>query len=276
MPTADSWDRIFAGVMSQNPAPTPYKPTQQDIINQNMSLFSQAASSLTRTPDGNINYSAADAILTALVPLQPTPPLGGSTGGGGGSAGGGGTGGSGGTSGGGSIPNSSNSSPSNPVKVATPDLINVFTLQKYNDVPIDSMADLLFEDLGGQEILSVSRTDLINGQNIDYQLIANLGQISIDNSPMNIIKLQSSIKTHFDSFPIVLEDYLATTGTGRNGETTYIDPYYTDSTKTALAYNESNINGENIIINTVNMTSDKMVQVEFISYGNMINDIIYP
>jgi hypothetical protein len=152
------------------------------------------------------------------------------------------------------------SGPSSPVKVATPDLINAFSLQKYNDVPIDSMSDIIFEDLGGQELLSVSRTDLINGQNISYQPISNLGSISIENSPGNIIKLQSTSKSYFDSFPIVLEDYIPSVGTGSNGEIVYMD----------------STSGENIIIGTINMTSDKLVQVEFITYGNMINDIIYP
>lgn len=157
-------------------------------------------------------------------------------------------------------PDQSNSSPSNPVKIATPDLINAFSLQKYNDVPIDSMSDIIFEDLGGQELLSVSRTDLINGQNINYQPISNLGSISIENSPSNIIKLQSTSKAYFDSFPIVLENYVPFVGSGSNGEIVYMDT----------------TSGENIIIGVVNMTSDKLVQLEFISYGNMINDIIYP
>jgi hypothetical protein len=159
-----------------------------------------------------------------------------------------------------STSSNTSSGPSSPVKVATPDLINAFSLQKYNDVPVDSMADILFEDLGGQELLNVSRTDLINGQNINYQPISNLGSISIENSPSNIIKLQSTLKSYFDSFPIVLEDYVPFVGTGTNGEIVYMDT----------------TSGENIIIGAINMTSDKLVQVEFITYGNMINDIIYP
>jgi hypothetical protein len=48
------------------------------------------------------------------------------------------------------------------IKVATPDLI-VFDS---SSLSVDSMADLIFEDIGGQELLEISRSDLINSSNV--------------------------------------------------------------------------------------------------------------
>lgn len=64
-------------------------------------------------------------------------------------------------------------------KSATPDLI----LFDDTTLPIDIMTDLLFENIGGQEIINISRNDIINGQNIRYQLISNSTLLSQEYSP---------------------------------------------------------------------------------------------
>ena len=53
------------------------------------------------------------------------------------------------------------------VKIATPDLI-VFDS---SSLSVDSMADLIFEDIGGEELLEISRSDLINSANVLFPKI---------------------------------------------------------------------------------------------------------
>jgi hypothetical protein len=239
MPSADSWERI----LTNNPS----TPTPQTVVSapvkptMNFSAWDAADSAIQAAYTPVVSNSSSNSSTTIIKPpVDPTPP----------------------------VPQSaktSNAAPSTPaVKVATPEILvqNIFALGQNNPVPIDSMTDLIFQDIGGQEMINISRHDLINGQNIDYQPITNLSDISFRNGPQNIIKLQDSGKVYFDSFPIRLEDYLPTSGTGPNGETIYLDA-------------SAGKNSSNIIINVQNLPSDKRVEIEFISYNGMINDIIY-
>ena len=45
---------------------------------------------------------------------------------------------------------------------------------------IEYMTDLIFEDIGGQELINISRGDIINGQNIISQLI---NKVNFQNDP---------------------------------------------------------------------------------------------
>jgi hypothetical protein len=56
------------------------------------------------------------------------------------------------------------------IKIATPDIM----IGKDEVVPIETMTNLIFEDIGGQEIINISRADLVNGQKVVYQPIKNL------------------------------------------------------------------------------------------------------
>ena len=89
------------------------------------------------------------------------------------------------------------------VKVATPELISLLD----NDAPVDQqieiMTDLLFEDIGGEEIISIVRNDIVNGQNVIYQPIKNITNLYYQYNPQNILALQKTDKDYFKNFPIV-------------------------------------------------------------------------
>ena len=54
------------------------------------------------------------------------------------------------------------------IKVASPDII----LISNESLPIELLTDLIFENIGGREILNIARSDTINGQDILYQPIS--------------------------------------------------------------------------------------------------------
>jgi hypothetical protein len=105
-----------------------------------------------------------------------------------------------------------------PVKTATKDII------LFNDeaVPIALMTDLIFEDIGGQELLSIARRDTVNGQKIIYQPIKNLTSIEQQYNPNNIIGLQATSDKYFANFPIKIDLKVPEEGSGPNGEYLYI------------------------------------------------------
>lgn len=125
-------------------------------------------------------------------------------------------------------------------------------------LPIEIMTDLVFEDIGGQEIINISRSDIVNGQNVIYQPIKNLTSLNYQYNPQNILSLQDTSETYFKKFPIQLNKKMPIVGTGPNGETVYIDP-----------------NTGDLIINVINLEKDEQVEVQILTSGALFNDTIY-
>lgn len=125
-------------------------------------------------------------------------------------------------------------------------------------LPIEIMTDLVFEDIGGQEIINISRSDIVSGQNVIYQPIKNLTLLNYQYNPQNIISLQDTLESYFKKFPIQLDKKIPTVGTGENNETAYIDS-----------------DTGNLIINVVNLEKDEQVEVQILNGGDIFNDTIY-
>jgi hypothetical protein len=140
------------------------------------------------------------------------------------------------------------------VKIATKDII----LYPDETVPVEVMTDLIFEDIGGQEIINIARNDIINGQNVIYQPIKNITSLYFQYNPQNILSLQDTSEEFFKKFPIKLENTIPSVGNGPDGATVYIDQ-----------------TTGNIVINVINLASDEQVEVEILKQGEVFNDTIY-
>jgi hypothetical protein len=153
-----------------------------------------------------------------------------------------------------STPNTPSSVGSNnsEVKVATPDII------LFNDdaMPIDIIPDLIFEDIGGQELINLSRNDIINGITVAYQPIKNLSAIYQQYNSKNIIDIQNTSDTYFKNFSIKFESKIPIVGSGPSGQTCYID------------------SSGNLIIEVANLEADEQVEIQFLIDGHFFNDTI--
>jgi hypothetical protein len=142
------------------------------------------------------------------------------------------------------------------IKIARPDIM----LVNNDSLPIELMSDLIFEDIGGQEIINIVRNDMVNGQNVIYKPVKNLSQINSQYNSYNIINLENTSDSYFKNFPIKFETHVPQVGTGPAPEYPIV---YLDET-----------NG-NLIINVVNMAADEQVEVQIVARGSMLNDTIY-
>jgi len=86
----------------------------------------------------------------------------------------------------------------NPVLTAPIDTI----LFNEEATPVEVMADILFENIGGQELINIARNDTVNGQTVIYQPIKNLSTIQQQYNPNNIVSLQSTSDKYFQNFSI--------------------------------------------------------------------------
>jgi len=134
-----------------------------------------------------------------------------------------------------------------PVKTATLDII----LFDEENIPTDGMFDQIFENIGGQELISITRSDIVNGQKISYQPIKNLSAIQQRYNSNNILSLQQTADKFFAGFSIKLEDKIPENGNGINGENVYL-----------------NASGD-LIIEFINVNPDEQVETQISVSGTI-------
>jgi hypothetical protein len=132
-------------------------------------------------------------------------------------------------------------------KPATPDMIEFDN----SEVPVDFMTDLIFENIGGQEIISISRNDLINGQSVTYNPIRNATLLSNKYGPGTIIPIPDTTDSYFEGKAIRLSDRIPDTGSNA-----YVDP----------------IRGD-LVVEVTRMSPGDVVEIEVL-YGPLPSDDI--
>jgi hypothetical protein len=133
------------------------------------------------------------------------------------------------------------------VKISTPDII----LLVDSSVGAEILADLIFQNIGGIEIINIARSDVINGQNVTYQPIKNITSLFSQYNPQNILALQGTDKDYFKNFAINLTDRLPESrniGIDDNGD---------------------------LVIEVVNMFPSESVEVQIVYRGEVLDDTIY-
>ena len=138
--------------------------------------------------------------------------------------------------------------PKPPAKTAPIDTV----LFNDDSIPIEVMTDLIFEDIGGQELINIARNDIINGQKISYNPIKNLSSIQERYNPNNIVSLQSTSDKLFANFSIKLNEKIPNVGNGLNGNNVYFDELTGD-----------------LIIETINNENDEQLEIQ-ITIGGTI------
>jgi hypothetical protein len=148
-------------------------------------------------------------------------------------------------------PNSPSSQPATvteeSVKISTPDII----LLVDSPVGAEILTDLIFQNIGGVEIINIARSDVINGQNVTYQPIKNITSLFSQYNPQNILALRGTDRDYFKNFAINLTDKLP--------EDNYI--YF-------------NQNGD-LVIDVTNMLPSESVEVQTVYNGEVLDDTIY-
>lgn len=155
------------------------------------------------------------------------------------------------------VPESPNSSGGNTApqtaKAATPDLIQL----NEEAFPVDAITDLLFEDLGGTELLNFARHDLVNGIDIRYHQISNLDKIETIYGAAKLISLQETSEQIFSKYPLKRHQYVPNSTDDPSG---FNSPLYLDA-------------DGNLIIELSGITNSNQIEIEFQAADT--NDIMY-
>jgi hypothetical protein len=137
------------------------------------------------------------------------------------------------------------------VKAAPIDTV-VFVDEPYDE---EFYSDVLFEDFGGQEILSVTRSDTVNGQDISYQPFKDLGIIRDQYSPNILLGIQETSNNFFANFLIPFNQKNPEVGNGPNGESVYFEE-----------------ETGNVIIEFINIEDNEQIEIQILNAG-IIEDI---
>lgn len=152
------------------------------------------------------------------------------------------------------IPSTSGSA----IKPATPDLIQF----KEDAVPIEYMTDLIFEDIGGQEIISISRNDLVNGQRVKYTPIKNISQVGVNYNPQNIFSITDTSSTYFNNYSIHFQEKVPEIGANTVADQVTSVVYIDETTG-------------DVVVNVVNMRTGEQVEISVVDQINTVSDILY-
>ena len=138
------------------------------------------------------------------------------------------------------------------VKTATPEII----LFDDETLPAITLIDILFEDIGGQELLSMSRHDTISGDYVPNQLIKNLTSLNQEFSSKRLLSLQNTSDKYFSNFGIKLENKIPLVGGGAGGENIYLN------------------DSQDIVIDLINLDIDEQVEVQLSISGTMYTVVL--
>ncbi len=136
------------------------------------------------------------------------------------------------------------------VKPASPDLI------LFDDaaIPLEFITDLLFEQVGGKEIINIVRNDILNGQSISYNLIKNSSELAQTYSPNNIFRVPGTMAEFFENFSIKFGLYVL-------------------ENQNPASLNEA---GDlEILISASALQKNDLTEIEVLIAGTLENDTIY-
>jgi len=121
-------------------------------------------------------------------------------------------------------------------------------------VSAETITNLLFENVGANELTKFVRHDTVEGINPYYDVISNLSDIKRKFDPSNLISLQKTTSSLFDIFPIKLQDKIPS------------DAYLLENNLTNFVYIDTN---GDLVIEVVNLKDSEIVEIEIDTSGTI-------
>lgn len=128
------------------------------------------------------------------------------------------------------------------VKQPSPSLVQYDS----DSLPQELLSDLLYEDVGGQELINISRHDIIDGQNVSYSLIRNLSILNQSFNPNNILAGQITYSNQLGQYALDIVNKITSSG----------NPAYLDS-------------DGNLVIELLSANDDEYLEVQISSNGTI-------
>jgi hypothetical protein len=135
-------------------------------------------------------------------------------------------------------------------KTPARDVVNFSRVQ----FSIEGISNILFEQIGGIELISMVRRDTVEGQNPYYTVISNLSNIKKEFDPTQIISRQKPNQSFFDIYSIDINTKIPN------------DLYLERNNLTNFFYTDTN---GDFVIELDNMLVDEVVELEIAQGGTI-------
>lgn len=136
------------------------------------------------------------------------------------------------------------------VRVPERDVVNL----AQETVSAETITNLLFENVGANELTKFVRHDTVEGINPYYDVISNLSDIKRKFDPSNLISLQKTNSSLFDIYPIKLQDKIPS------------DQYLSQNNLTDYVYIDTN---GDLVIEVDNLKDSEIVEIEIDTSGTI-------
>jgi hypothetical protein len=135
-------------------------------------------------------------------------------------------------------------------KIPTRDVVNFIE----SNISAEGITNILFEQIGGIELISMVRRDTVEGQNPYYTVISNLSNIRKEFNPTQIISRQKPNQSFFDIYSIDINNKIPN------------DLYLQRNNLTNFFYIDTN---GDFVIELDNMLTDEVVELEIAQGGTI-------
>ena len=138
---------------------------------------------------------------------------------------------------------------------------------------IEEMTNTLWQDIGGHEIISIVRRDLVDGSNTNYGRISELQKLFIEFNPQTIVSIEDTSPFYFNQFGIRFDTYLPSSKSLSLSGSDLVLVYITE---THEMFNpiEVQANGD-IVIYVSGIPDEYEVEVQSITSDSIYHDTIY-
>lgn len=143
-------------------------------------------------------------------------------------------------------------------KVADPQ----YVVSKDPATSTSEMEEALLQDIGGHEILSVMRRNVVDGTNIDYQIVSGLDKLAEEYNSKTIMSIEDSSYRYFNLFGIRFENYVPSQSALSLINTQLVNPVAIDANNSLTIY-------------VSNIEDFYEVEVQSITSGELLRDTIY-
>jgi len=128
---------------------------------------------------------------------------------------------------------------------------------------IEEMENAIWQNIGGHEIISLVRRDLVDGININYSLVSNLKKLREEYNPSTIFSIENVSANLFERFGLRLENYVPSVRALGQISANITSPVV------------KNPSGPGVAIYVSNLLEDQEIEVQVISSGRLFRDTIY-
>lgn len=127
---------------------------------------------------------------------------------------------------------------------------------------IEELENALWQNIGGHEIISLSRRDLVDGKNLDYTLINNLRQLSEEYDPKTLFAIEDTSVKYFNKFGLKFENFLPSDQSLEEISAGLRSPVVMDE-------------DGNVVIYVKNIKDNQEVEIQAIAADELLRDTIY-